>query len=362
MPNAIALVAEFAPRRLRATMFILMFTGVTFGGGCPGWCRWPGAASTAGRFCSRSAACFRSWPRRAWRWVSGIDQVPGAEGRAARAGGEARAQLQPGIAVAPDAEFVIRDEKRYGNFSIRQLFGGGLALITPLLWLLFAANLMVFYFLLKLDADAAHQRQHPVAKAATATALFQLGGTIGGLVLARPIDRMGLAPVTLLFVLAVPVVASIGLRGRLSEPLLMIVMFLGGFCVLGLQFGLNAASAPDLSDRFPLERGGVGARRGAGRLDRRAAGRRRAHLDEAAGAAALCLGGGAVRRRRRGVLRSRAAVRDEVRRPRARPARRHGGGASRSRHERVRERAARDTGKIARFPRGVSSAGRAADS
>ena len=36
MPNIIALVAEYAPRRLRATMVILMFSGVSFGGGCPG--------------------------------------------------------------------------------------------------------------------------------------------------------------------------------------------------------------------------------------------------------------------------------------------------------------------------------------
>jgi AAHS family 4-hydroxybenzoate transporter-like MFS transporter len=36
LPNLIALNAEFAPRRLRATMIILMFTGITFGGSVPG--------------------------------------------------------------------------------------------------------------------------------------------------------------------------------------------------------------------------------------------------------------------------------------------------------------------------------------
>src|SRR6202035_5957964 len=36
LPNVIALNAEFAPRRFRATMIILMFTGITFGGSVPG--------------------------------------------------------------------------------------------------------------------------------------------------------------------------------------------------------------------------------------------------------------------------------------------------------------------------------------
>src|SRR5665213_4137245 len=37
MPNLIALNAEYAPRRVRATMIIVMFCGVTLGGAVPGW-------------------------------------------------------------------------------------------------------------------------------------------------------------------------------------------------------------------------------------------------------------------------------------------------------------------------------------
>src|SRR3954453_4717234 len=36
MPIVVALNNEFAPKRLRATLVVLMFTGVTFGGGLPG--------------------------------------------------------------------------------------------------------------------------------------------------------------------------------------------------------------------------------------------------------------------------------------------------------------------------------------
>ncbi len=37
LPNLISLNAEFAPRRIRATLIIVMFCGVTLGGAIPGW-------------------------------------------------------------------------------------------------------------------------------------------------------------------------------------------------------------------------------------------------------------------------------------------------------------------------------------
>src|SRR6476620_281313 len=36
LPITTALVNEYSPRRVRATLFVLMFSGVTFGGGLPG--------------------------------------------------------------------------------------------------------------------------------------------------------------------------------------------------------------------------------------------------------------------------------------------------------------------------------------
>ena len=265
MPNAIALNAEFAPKRLRATMIILMFTGVTFGGALPGLVSvalvpqhgWQILFSIGGVFPIIAAVCVALWCPESIKFLVLKGGKGGQVAKLLR-------QLQRGVPVDPNAEFVVRDEKRYGEFSIRQLFGDGLAVITPLLWLLFVANLMAFYFLLSWTPTLLTSANLPIAKAAIATTLFQLGGTIGGLVLARPIDKMGLAPVTLLFALAVPVVASIGYVGRISEPLLMIIVFLGGFCVLGLQFGLNATSAMIYPTAFRSN--GAGWALGVGRV------------------------------------------------------------------------------------------------
>jgi AAHS family 4-hydroxybenzoate transporter-like MFS transporter len=78
--------------------------------------------------------------------------------------------------------------------------------------------------------------------AAWATTLFQIGGTLGGLTLARPIDKMGMTPVCVLFLLSIPFAAAIGYSSS-NETMLMVDVFLAGFTLLGLQFGLNAASA-----------------------------------------------------------------------------------------------------------------------
>ena len=50
--------------------------------------------------------------------------------------------IYPGFKVPPNARFVIEDERQFPGFNPIYLFREGLALITPLLWSLFALNLM----------------------------------------------------------------------------------------------------------------------------------------------------------------------------------------------------------------------------
>lgn len=244
LPNIIALNAEFAPKRLRATLVIIMFCGITFGGSVPG-------------IVSAILVPLHGW--RLLFWIGGLLPLVMAVLVAALmpeslkflvVTGKARERivkilraLEPTAALPADAQFVIRDEKHYQGFNPKYLFSDGLAGITITLWICFICNLMAFYFIqgwLPIVLPAAHI---PVTDAAWAGTLFQIGGTIGGLALARPIDTKGLAPVLWLFVLSIPVVALIGFLGLENEMLLFIMVTLAGFCSLGLQFGLNAASA-----------------------------------------------------------------------------------------------------------------------
>lgn len=265
MPNIIALTAEFAPRSFRATMIIVMFSGVSFGGGLPG-------AVAAGLV-----------PTYGWQilfTIGGIVPVLVAigcyfwlpesikylvikEGRQAEAARELSI-LRPDMTFGLDTKFVIRDEKQYAGFSPKHLFEDGLQWITPLLWILFVVNLMGYFFLVSWTPYLLSSASMPVEKAAIATALFQFGGAVGGWVLCRPMDKKGLTPVTILFVLAVPAVALIGYLGTVSVPLLLIVEFFAGFCVLGLQFALNATAAMIYPTSFRSN--GAGWALGVGRV------------------------------------------------------------------------------------------------
>jgi AAHS family 4-hydroxybenzoate transporter-like MFS transporter len=219
MPNLIALNAEFAPKRIRATLVIIMFCGVTAGGAFPGF-----------------AAVYLA-PTYGWQviyFIGGVLPILMAvlalfflpeslkylvvRNKRARAVKLVK-RLAPTLTVGSDSQFIIADERKVSSISPLQLFRGGLAFITPLLWLCFCMNLMGFYFMVAWMPTILRNTQVLTPDDAQfATVLIQIGGTVGGLLLARPMDKRGFVPVTVLFALAIP------------------------FAVLGLQFGINAAS------------------------------------------------------------------------------------------------------------------------
>jgi len=241
-PTLIALNAEYAPKRARATMVIVMFTGITLGGAVPGpIASWLAPAHGwqvlfyIGGILPLVAACTvaLALPESLkFLVVNGKDRT--------RIAALVR-KLAPERAVGPQTAFVTGDEKSYGRFSPRLLFAGRLRYLTPLLWLLFVCNQMAFYFTNSWLPTILTTAHIATSRAAIATSLFQVGGTVGGLLLSRPIDLIGMAPVSILFVLSLPVVGFLGFSTG-SEPLLMTMAFLAGFCLLGLQFGVNAMS------------------------------------------------------------------------------------------------------------------------
>ena len=144
--NTIALNAEMAPRRVRATFIILMFIGNTLGGIFP-----PIVANTL-------------VPAHGWQiifWIGGVLPLVIAamsvfvlpesikflslttERRVAAARLARRMRLD--APLGSDDMFVSSDQGR-AKARLADLFAGRLSVMTPLLWLLFAINLMVFYF------------------------------------------------------------------------------------------------------------------------------------------------------------------------------------------------------------------------
>src|SRR6185436_3537434 len=266
IPNVVAVNAESAPRHLRATLAIIAVGCVPIGGAIPGFV----------------AAAFV--PTYGWQilfLIGGI--VPIVIGLAAifglpesikymalhesqRSRMEALiAAIRPGFKVPANARFVIEDEKQFPGFNPVYLFREGLAVITPLLWLLFALNLMGYFFLLSWTPTLLTAAKLPPATAALSIALLQIGVTVGSLVLIRWLDRYQFAAITVLFIVVVPVVGALGFIGVGStKAVLLAACFVAGFCVLGIQSGINVAGA--LVYPTSLRANGSGWELGVGRI------------------------------------------------------------------------------------------------
>jgi AAHS family 4-hydroxybenzoate transporter-like MFS transporter len=242
MPNTIALNSELAPRRYRATLIVLMFTGITLGSGTPG----PVAA----------------WllPRYGWQvlfWIGGIVpllvavllyiRLPESIKYLARQAGrreELRRMvraMRPGMAIAEDARIVLAEASAPGPSGTGRLFHGAFALITPLLWLCFVSALMTNYFLNSWLPLIFERSGMPPAEAALASTLYHLGATVGGVLVSVLLDRFGFLAIGALFAMAVFAVAGIGWPG-LGHGAVTAFAALSGLTVLGAQFGNNAAS------------------------------------------------------------------------------------------------------------------------
>jgi AAHS family 4-hydroxybenzoate transporter-like MFS transporter len=129
---------------------------------------------------------------------------------------------------------------------------------------MFACNLMGYFFLISWTPTLMTAAHLPPATAAAAGAALQVGGTVGALVLCWWLQRQRFLAIAILFVIAVPVVGSIGYAGLSSTALLLTATFLGGALVLGIQSGINVVGA--LIYPTSLRANGSGWQLGIGRL------------------------------------------------------------------------------------------------
>jgi MFS transporter, AAHS family, 4-hydroxybenzoate transporter len=265
IPNVVAINAESAPRRLRATLAIIAVGSVPLGGAIPGFV---------------TAVLV---PQHGWQiifLIGGI--VPLAIALAAafalpesikymalheRHRGKMEklvATISPGARVPANARFVVEDEQQFPGFNPKFLFSQGLTVITPLLWLLFALNLMGYFFLLSWTPTLMTAARLPATTVALAGAMLQVGGTVGSLLLCWWLQRHRFLAVTILFIIAVPVVAAIGHAGLTSQTALLVTTFFAGFLVLGIQSGINVIGA--LVYPTSLRANGSGWQLGLGRI------------------------------------------------------------------------------------------------
>jgi len=265
IPNLVAICAESAPRNLRATLPIVAVGCVPLGGATAGVISaflvphygWPILFQIGGIVPVVIAlAAIVNLPESIKYMALHERQRPRME--------KLIAALRPDLTVPANARFVIEDEQQSPSSNPVYLFRNGLWLITPLTWLLFALNLMGYFFLSGWTPTLLTAANLPPATAALATAVLQLGGTVGALTLCWWLQRHRFLGISLLFLLAVPVVGSIGYAGLTSKAALLTTTFFAGFIVLGIQIGINVVGA--MLYPTSLRANGSGWQLGLGRL------------------------------------------------------------------------------------------------
>jgi AAHS family 4-hydroxybenzoate transporter-like MFS transporter len=267
MPNLIAITNEYAPSRLKATLVTVMFCGFPLG-------------STIGGAISAPLIARFGWE--AVFVLGGVLPVillpvlwlalpESARFLAMRQDAEARLgpiltridpSLAPSIFIAQ-----VRGEapdRTRQHFPVIELFHEGRGRTTVLLWLAFFMNLLVMYFLVNWLPSLLRGLGLPLSIAIISTAVLNLGGVVGAIVLGRLIDKrepaliLGLAyAASALFIVMVAYAGA-------NVALLLAGAALAGFGVVGGQIGLNAVAA----STYPtaVRATGVGWALGVGRI------------------------------------------------------------------------------------------------
>lgn len=241
LPNVVALNTEFAPKRLRAAFVIIVFFGMPLGGALPG----PIAAHLVPLFgwpvifLIGGAAPLLIGVLLLWVMPESIKYLLLHAHRRDEALRVLR-RLRPDVAFDADARFVLPGGTVRPGVSPTELFSGGLALLTPLLWLAFACNLMANFMVNSWMPLLLQGAGFSLAAASYTTTMLFVGGMAGGGVMIFLVDRWGALPAACLFLCGIPLAAGLGWTG--TPAALAAVAFGFGFCIVGIQNGLNAIS------------------------------------------------------------------------------------------------------------------------
>jgi AAHS family 4-hydroxybenzoate transporter-like MFS transporter len=238
MPMTITLASEFCPAARRASLVTLMFCGFTLGSAMAGF------------------IAARVLPGFGWRvLLVGGGVAPPVLGallpesvRFLVMRGDAQdriAAVLRRIAPAADLRGVSFTGAATSQASpVTQLFSGGLVKGTLLLWLAFFMSLLVVYLMTNWMPTLLQQASGAsMADAARIGAMYQVGGTLGAILVGRLMDRF--EPHRVLFASYLTGAASIVLISLSTETrgLMTLAVFVAGACISGGQTGGNALSA-----------------------------------------------------------------------------------------------------------------------
>jgi AAHS family 4-hydroxybenzoate transporter-like MFS transporter len=264
--NAVALVAEYAPSRVRATMIVIAQLGLTVGSMMPALVSgvfearygWRSQFVVGGVAPLAILLALLLWLPESLKFMVVAKRPPRKILQVANA-------LDPGLGADTETAFVTPGRSIAGadRFHVKQLFADGLYWITPIIWVLFICYLMINYFLHSWMPILFRDEGLTIGETAVTTAMFDVVGIFGALTISRMIDKRGVAAIAVLFLAACPAVGVIGFINQ-SVYLLGGAIFFAGFCLVGITLSMNAVAG--LIYPTEIRAKGVGWANGIGRL------------------------------------------------------------------------------------------------
>ncbi|MEA3001673.1 MAG: transporter, family, 4-hydroxybenzoate transporter [Sphingomonadales bacterium] len=267
VPSAVALTAEYSPKRVRATFVLLIYCGFSLG--------FIVAGLVAG-------ALLQSQGWRSLFWVGGtvplllvpllVLFLPDSIGFMVRRGQDRRLavtlrRIDPGLArrSQPVVELAGAGPQETRRAALPALFTGGRLAGTLLLWLVFAINLGEFYALQSWLPSIMLDLGHPMSVVVSATTLTTVGGIAVVGVIGPAMDRLGaFRSLAMLYALGFLFVGAAAFSFHAPVTLLLGAIFLAGCAVSGGQKSVIALAAVF----YPVEMrsAGIGWALGIGRV------------------------------------------------------------------------------------------------
>ena len=263
-PNAVAIAAELAPGRLRAGMASIISIGITIGGVIPGLVvtELPPGPVFHQLFLIGGVLPLVLAALLALALPESLTFLIQKGGSRARIARQVR-QIDPGIEAGDDVEFILPPRPASEPAGFAALFAGQMAVITPLLWLMFCATLLSIYMLTSWMPMLVEASGYSASQAAAANSLFQVGGTLGGVMVGLLLGRFGMRLVAVLFVACLMAV-GIAARAQLTDAGLAAAIAACGFCLIGAQCALNGTTG--LAYPTAVRARGLGMALGVGRV------------------------------------------------------------------------------------------------
>ncbi|RKP53471.1 MFS transporter [Pararobbsia silviterrae] len=240
MPNSTTLLSEYIPTRVRSLLVTIMFTGFNLGSGLSG-------------FIASMIITSHGW--RGVLFVGGILPLIGVplliwllpeSARflvARRRPAEQVSKLLNRVCASTfgsDTTFTTTEPDTGRKAPVRVLFSDGYAFGTLMLWVTYFMGLLIIYLLTGWLPTLIKDAGYPIEKAASITAMFQIGGTVGAILVGFAMDRMDRnAVIGIAYLLGGIFIFALG-AGTLSSDWLPLLVTTAGFFMSGAQTGLNA--------------------------------------------------------------------------------------------------------------------------